>query len=632
MSDSIKHECGVALIRLLKPLEYYEEKYGSSLYGLEKMRLLLQKQRNRGQDGAGLATIKLNPQPGTKYISRKRSVASNYLDDLFEQVMRHFKDLPDDQLHNPAWLRENKPYTGELLLGHLRYGTHGDNSIETCHPFLRQNNWINRVLLLAGNFNLTNVDELFKELVELGQYPKEKSDTVTVLEKIGHFLDDEVQRLHTWYKPDGMTNREINDLIFENLDVQRLLRRASKKFDGGYVMAGLLGHGDAFVMRDPNGIRPAFYYQDDEVVAVASERPALQTAFDVHISKVKEISPGHALIIKAGGRVDEKMFIEPGERKGCSFERIYFSRGNDRDIYLERKRLGYQLVDPILEAVNNDFENTVFSFIPNTAETAFMGMIERIHEKLDEIKQEKIVTQLSEGKLDTAAVEKIMATKPRVERLVVKDAKVRTFIADTTERGRLVSHIYDITYGLVNNDVDTLVLLDDSIVRGTTLRDSIIEIASRLRPKKIIIVSSAPQIRYPDCYGIDMSRLGEFVAFRALVELLKDRGMEHLLQETYQRCKAQESLPKEYIKNEVKELYAHFTDQEVSTKIAEIVTPDGIKPEIVVIYQTVEGLQKASPINNGDWYFSGNYPTPGGNKVVNRAFINYMEKRDERAY
>ncbi len=632
MSDSIKHECGIALIRLLKPLAYYEEKYGSSLYGLEKLRLLLQKQRNRGQDGAGMATIKLDIQPGKKYISRKRSVAANYLQDLFDQIFWHFKDLPEEKMHDPEWLKANKPYTGELLLGHLRYGTHGDNSIETCHPFLRQNNWIARNLILAGNFNLTNVDELFDELVELGQYPKEKSDTVTVLEKIGHFLDDEVQRLHTWFKPDGYSNVEINDLIAEHLDIQRLLRRASKKFDGGFVMAGLIGHGDAFVMRDPAGIRPAFYYHDEEVVVVASERPAIQTAFDVHYSKVKELTPGHALIVKKRGKVEEKPYIEPLERKACSFERIYFSRGNDRDIYLERKKLGYQLAEPVLQAIDYDFNHTVFSFVPNTAETAFYGLIQGLEDRLSGLKEERIMKLCEKKKFKQEKLAKILAMRPRVEKLVVKDAKMRTFIADTTSRGQMVSHVYDVTYGIVSNEKDTLVLLDDSIVRGTTLRDSILQIVSRLRPKKIVIVSSAPQIRFPDCYGIDMSKMKEFVAFQALVALLHDHDKEHLLDEAYERCKVQECRPTEEVTNEVKWLYDEFSYEEISKKIAEIVTPPNIKPEVEVIYQSIDGLQQACPNNNGDWYFSGNYPTPGGNRVVNRAFINYMEGKDVRAY
>jgi len=632
MSDVIKHECGIALVRLLQPLEYYQEKYGTTFYGIEKLRLLMQKQRNRGQDGAGMATIKLDPAPGTRYISRKRSVAPNYLDDLFDQIWKPFEGLSKETLNNPEWLKANKPYVGELLLGHLRYGTHGDNSIETCHPFLRQNNWISRNLILAGNFNLTNVDELFEELLTLGQYPKEKSDTVTVMEKIGHFLDDEVQRLHTWYKPEGYSNIEINDLIYDNLDIQRLLTRASKKFDGGYVMCGLIGHGDAFVMRDPNGIRPAFFYADEEVVVVASERPAIQSVFNVPYQKVKELTPGHALIIKKKGSVEEKPFIEQGDRTACSFERIYFSRGNDLDIYLERKQLGEQLVDSILEAVSYDFENTVFSFVPNTAETAFFGMLEGIHKRLDAFKEAQILELMEKDKLKPKKLRKIMALKPRIEKLILKDAKVRTFIADTTARGKLVSHVYDITYGLVKNHEDTLVLLDDSIVRGTTLRDSIIQIAARLKPKKIIIVSSAPQIRYPDCYGIDMSKLGEFVAFQALVELLKKHDKTALLEETYKRCKAQEHLPTEAMHNEVQALYEEFSYEEISKQIAKIVTPKGIKPEIQVIYQTIECLHKACPDNKGDWYFSGNYPTPGGNRIINQAFINYMEKKDVRAY
>lgn len=630
MSEQIKHECGLAMVRLLKPIEYYEEKYGTVLYGMNKLRLLMQKQRNRGQDGAGIATIKLDPSPGTRYISRKRSNASNYLDDLFQQVFTHFKDLSPEQLHDPKWMKDNKPYVGELLLGHLRYGTHGDNTIETCHPFLRQNNWISRNLILAGNFNLTNVDELFDELVDIGQYPKEKSDTVTVLEKIGHFLDDEVQRLHTWFKPDGYSNMEINDLIYDNLDLQRLLRRACKKFDGGYVMAGLIGHGDAFVIRDPSGIRPAYYYQDDEILVMASERPAIQTAFNVHYSRVKELGRGNALIIKYNGKIEEVPFIDPAPLNACSFERIYFSRGNDRDIYLERKELGERLTEAVLKSIDYDFENTVFSYIPNTAETAFLGLVKGVEKRLNEIKRERILELDAESK--PKKLEKILAMTPRVEKIVVKDAKLRTFITDNTNRGDLVSHVYDITYGIVQNNKDTLVLLDDSIVRGTTLKDSIIRIVSRLRPKKIVIVSSAPQIRYPDCYGIDMSIMKSFIAFQALLALLKDHGKEYLLQETYERCKAQELLPKEEVTNQVIELYNTFTYEEVSQKIAEIITPSDIKPEVEVIFQTVENLQKACPANNGDWYFSGVYPTPGGNRVANRSFINFMEGRDERAY
>lgn len=630
MSDFIKHECGIALVRLLKPLAYYQEKYGSALYGLEKLQLLLQKQRNRGQDGAGIATIKLDMAPGSKYISRKRSNSPNYLDDLFKQVFTPFTNLPTEKYQDAAWLKANKPYMGEVMLGHLRYGTHGDNSIETCHPFLRQNNWITRNLILAGNFNLTNVDELFDELVELGQYPKEKSDTVTVLEKIGHFLDDEVQRLHTWFKPDGHTNQEINELIFDHLDIQRLLRRASKRFDGGYVMVGMIGHGDAFVMRDPGGIRPAYYYHDDEIVVAASERPAIQTALNVHISKVKELKPGHALIVKKNGNTAERIFSAPYDRSACSFERIYFSRGTDRDIYLERKRLGYQLTEKVLEAVDGDLENTVFSFVPNTAETAFLGLIQGLEAHINKEKEEQILNMGND--IDPIELRKILSITPRVEKIVVKDAKLRTFIADNNIRGNLVSHVYDVTYGIVRNYVDTLVLLDDSIVRGTTLRNSIIRITSRLKPRKIVIVSSAPQIRYPDCYGIDMSKMKEFVAFRALVELLKQDGKEHMLDEAYYRCLNHLEIPADEVQNQVQALYGEYTDEEISDQIAKIITPEGIESEIVVIYQTLDGLHQACPKNNGDWYFSGNYPTPGGRRVVNKAFMNFMEKKDVRAY
>ncbi len=628
MSDFIKHECGLAMIRLLKPLEYYEEKYGTPMHGLKSLQLLMRKMRNRGQDGAGMATIKLEVEPGKKFISRRRSSASNYLDDLWDGVWHRFNALNTQQAKDGKWLYENLPYTGELMMGHLRYGTHGDNSIETCHPFLRQSNWMTRCLIIAGNFNLTNVNELFQELVELGQYPKELSDTVTVLEKIGHFLDDEVQRLHTWYKPEGYSNMEINQLIAQNLDVARLLRRASKKFDGGYVMGGVIGHGDAFVMRDPAGIRPAFWFQDEEFVAVASERPALQTVFAKRVFEIEEVQPGHALIIKKDGRVSQEPFIDPLPRAACSFERIYFSRGTDRDIYLERKELGRRMAKKVLEAVRYDFDKTVFSYIPNTAETAFMGLVEGLERELDEWKKEKIKKAQKKGK---NKLSKILATRVRNEKLVVKDGKTRTFIADTTSRGEMVSHIYDVTYGIVRNEIDTLVLIDDSIVRGTTLRDSVISIVSRLRPKKVIILSSAPQIRYPDCYGIDMSKMGEFVAFKALEALLGDKGKKKM-QTVYKKAKQQLELPKEEQINVVKELYALYSYEEISGKIADIVTPQHINFPVEVIYQTVEDLREACPNNNGDWYFSGNYPTPGGTRVVNQAFVNYMEKNDKRAY
>jgi len=630
MSDPIQHECGIAIVRLLKPLDFYHKKYGTSFYGLQKLQLLMQKMRNRGQDGAGMATIKLNPQPGQRYISRKRSNAPNYLADLFDMVWTRLNAFTPEQRANPMWMRENAPYMGEVMMGHLRYGTHGDNSIERVHPFHRQNNWITRNLLLAGNFNLTNVDELFRELVDLGQYPKEKSDTVTVLEKIGHFLDDEVQRLHTWYKPDGHTNQDINQLIFQNLDIQRLLRRATKKFDGGYVLGGLLGHGDAFLMRDPNGIRPAYWYMDEEILVGASERPAIQSALNVRYANVRELKPGHALIIKYNGVVEELPFAEPREKRACSFERIYFSRGNDREIYQERKKLGAQLARPVLDAVNFDIENTVFSYIPNTAEAAFYGLMEGVDKELNDWKQQQI---LQAGKdISPEKLSEILHVRPRFEKLVHKDDKQRTFIADTKSRNDMVSYVYDVTYGLVQDGKETLVLLDDSIVRGTTLRDSIVSITARLRPKKIIILSSAPQIRFPDCYGIDMSKMKDFVAFQALVQLLKETGREHLLQEAYERCKASEYSPVEMVKNEVVALYDLFEYCDVSKKIAEIVTPNNIKPQLQVIFQDLDGLHTACPGNSGDWYFSGRYPTPGGNRVVNRAFMNYVEDRDERAY
>lgn len=630
MSDPIKHECGIVLIRLLKPLSFYKKKYGTPLYGINLLHLLMQKQRNRGQDGAGIATIKIGLPPGSTYIHRKRSNAAQPLREIFDSVYAPFNRLSPKEFNDTDLLKEKIPFMGELLLGHLRYGTHGSNDIETVHPFLRENNWINRNIALAGNFNLTNVDELFDELISLGQFPRRKSDTVTVLEKIGHFLDDEVQRLYTWFKPDGYSNMEINDLIYENLDVQRLLRRSSKKFDGGYVMGGLIGHGDAFVIRDPAGIRPAYYYHDDEIVVCCSERPPIQTALDVNFKFVKELEPGHALIIKRGGVVSEVPFIDPLPRAACSFERIYFSRGTDREIYLERKKLGELLAGPVLEAVNHDFKHTVFSFVPNTAETAFLGLIKGLEDKLNEVKQKEILELGAD--INPEKLQEILSRTPRVEKIVVKDEKLRTFIADDSSRHDLVSHVYDVSYGIVQDEVDTLVLLDDSIVRGTTLRDSLIQIVSRLRPKKIVFVSSAPQIRFPDCYGIDMSKMKDFVAFQALIQLLEESGKSHLLDEAYLRCKEQENLPVEQITNQVASLYEHFTYDAVTQKIAQIVTPKGIKPKIEVIYQTIDGLHEACPNHRGDWYFSGHYPTPGGNRVVNRAFINFMDKIDERAY
>ena len=632
MSDFIHHECGLALVRLLKPLDYYKDTYGSTLYGLNKMQLLLQKQRNRGQDGAGLATIKLDAHPGKPYIDRYRTNSPQYLKDLFQNVFSHYQNVNHKNMSDGQWLKENVPFAGELLLGHLRYGTHGANNIDSVHPFLRQNNWITRNLVLAGNFNLTNVEELFQELIELGQYPTKKTDTVTVLEKMGHFLDDEVQKLFDTFKAEGFNNIDVNNKIIYHLNVKRLLQRASRKFDGGYVMAGLIGHGDAFVLRDPSGIRPAFYYYDDEIAVVASERPAIQTALNIRYFQVNELKPGHALIIKKDGRISEEQILEPLTEKKCSFERIYFSRGTDRDIYYERKKLGELLAPKVMEAIDYDIDNTIFSFIPNTAEVAFYGMVKGLEDILNNRKMQEILVLKQKGDLDQSALESIMKKKIRVEKLAVKDEKLRTFITEDAARHQLVSHVYDVTYGIVKNEVDTLVLMDDSIVRGTTLRDSIVYILSTLKPKKIIIVSSAPQIRYPDCYGIDMSKMKDFVAFRAVVELLEEEGNIDILDEVYHKCLEQEELPMELMENQLKTLYDRYTEEQISSKISELVTPDGIKPEIEVIYQNLENLHLACPGHQGDWYFSGNYPTPGGHRVANRSFINFVKNTNTRAY
>lgn len=634
MSDQIKHECGVAFIRLLKPLSFYQKKYGTSLYGLNKLYLLMEKQNNRGQDGAGVATIKLDVSPGNRYISRHRSMAKNAVADIFEYIQKKFADIQKEypeQFNDAEWLKEHVSFTGEVLLGHLRYGTHGKNSIENCHPFLRQNNWMTRNLVIAGNFNMTNTEELLQQLFELGQHPKEKLDTVTVLEKIGHFLDSEVQGLFDQYKREGLDdNVEITKLIANDLDVAKILKKSAKSWDGGYTIAGILGHGDAFIMRDPAGIRPAFYYMNDEVVVAASERPAIQTAFNVPIGDIKEIKPGHALIVKKDGQVSQKQFREPTEKKSCSFERIYFSRGSDASIYRERKQLGRLLCKQILDAVDHDLENTVFSYIPNTAEVAFYGMVEGVHKYIKCYQREQLLNRAD--KITDEELNKVLNIYPRVEKLAIKDVKLRTFITQDADRSEMVAHVYDTTYGLIKNDKDTLVVLDDSIVRGTTLKQSILKIIDRLGPKKIIVVSSAPQIRYPDCYGIDMSRMSEFVAFEAAISLLKDKGMEKVLREVYQQCKDSVDKPKEQVENYVKAIYEPFTDEQVSNRIAEIITPKNLKAEVQVIYQTLDNLHKSCPEHLGDWYFSGNYPTPGGNKVVNNAFINWMEGKNQRAY
>ena len=634
MSDQIKHECGVAFIRLLKPLSYYQKKYGTALYGLNKLYLLMEKQHNRGQDGAGVATIKLDIEPGKRYISRHRSMASNAVADIFEYIQKKFADIQKEQpekLADAEWLKENVSFTGEVLLGHLRYGTHGKNSIENCHPFLRQNNWQTRNLVIAGNFNMTNVDELLQQLYDLGQHPKEKADTITVLEKIGHFLDTENQGLFDQYKREGLNdNVEISKLIANDLDVTKILRRSARNWDGGYTIAGIFGHGDAFVMRDPSGIRPAFYFQNDEIVVAASERPALQTAFNVPIEDIKEIQPGHALVVKKNGKITEEMFSEPLEKKSCSFERIYFSRGSDSAIYRERKQLGRLLCPQILDAVDHDIQNTVFSYIPNTAEVAFYGMVEGVHKYIKSYQKERLLNR--DDKITDEELNEVLCLAPRVEKIAIKDVKLRTFITQDADRSEMVAHVYDTTYGLIKEDKDTLVVLDDSIVRGTTLKQSILKILDRLGPKKIVVVSSAPQIRFPDCYGIDMSRMGEFVAFEAAISLLKEQGKEDVILDVYQKCKDSASLPKEQVENYVKAIYESFTDQEISDRIAKIITPKEIKAEVKVIYQTLENLHKACPDHSGDWYFSGNFPTPGGNKVVNRAFANWMEGKNQRGY
>ncbi|TAF43754.1 MAG: amidophosphoribosyltransferase [Sphingobacteriales bacterium] len=633
MSDSIKHECGIAFIRLLKPLSFYQQKYGTALYGLSKLYLLMEKQHNRGQDGAGIATIKLDVKPGNRYISRHRSMEKNAVQDIFSYVMKRFvaveKEYPE-LLNNAEWLKENISFTGEVLLGHLRYGTHGKNSIEACHPFLRQNNWMSRNLVIAGNFNMTNVDELLQQLYDLGQHPKERADTVTVLEKIGHFLDDENQLLFDYFKKEGFDNIDISDLIARNLDVIKILKKSAKSWDGGYTISGIFGHGDAFVLRDPAGIRPAYYYHDDEIVVAASERPALQTAFNIKIGQVKEIKPGHALIIKKDGTFSEEMFRKPTIQKSCSFERIYFSRGSDADIYRERKKLGRLLCPKILQAVNHDIENTVFTYIPNTAEVSFYGLVEGLHAYTKQTQREALLNH--HRNFTKEELDKILNLTPRVEKLAIKDAKMRTFITQDAERSDMVAHVYDTTYGLIKRDIDTLVAVDDSIVRGTTLKQSILRIFDRLGPVKIIIVSSAPQIRYPDCYGIDMSKMGEFVAFEAAVQLLKETGRENILFDVYDKCKAQADTAKEDVINYVKHIYEPFSPEEISAKIAQIITPKEVQAKVEVIYQSLENLHEACPNHLGDWYFSGNYPTPGGNKVVNKAYINWMEGKNARAY
>ncbi len=633
MSDQIKHECGIALVRLLKPLEYYLAKYGTSFYGLQKLHLLMQKQHNRGQDGAGIAGIKFDMQPGKKYINRIRSNSNTPIKDIFNQVydkLAEVKERTPARLNDVQWLKENMEFTGELMMGHLRYGTFGLNSVNNLHPFVRANNWKTRNLVLAGNFNMTNVDELFNKLVELGQYPVETSDTVTVLEKIGHFLDEENERIYWEYKSSGLSKREITDRIANDLDVRAILEESSQYWDGGYVITGMFGHGDAFVLRDPNGIRPAYYYADDEVIVATSERPPIQTAFNVRFESVKELKPGYALIIKKDGTWKEEVCKQPQPRQSCSFERIYFSRGTDAEIYQERKMLGKLLTPIVLNTIEHDLTNTVFSYIPNTASAAFRGMVQELNNHCLDVKKDRI---LAAGQsLTPELLNEIFEVRVRVDDIAVKDMKLRTFITQDNQRDDLVAHIYDVTYGIVRSGVDTLVVVDDSIVRGTTLRNSIVRMLDRLEPKHIVIASSAPQIRFPDCYGIDMAKLSDFIAFRAAIALLKETKQEHIINEVYKLSKAQEKLPKEQIVNHVKMIYKPFTASQISAKIAQLITSPSVKAKVTVVYQTIENLHAASPAHTGDWYFTGNYPTPGGNKVVNKSFINYIEGRDERAY
>ena len=633
MTDGIKHECGIALVRLLKPLEHYQLKYGSWKYGLQKMYLLMEKQHNRGQDGAGLVSVKLDMKPGNPYFDRQRSIKQSAINDIFKKIYKIYNKIQERNpalLDDPLWCKDNLPFAGEILLGHLRYGTYGQNNLERVHPVMRQNNWKTRNLVLAGNFNLTNVDELFNILVDLGQHPRDISDTVTMLENLGHFLDREVQHEFDFFKKQDLSNEEISLLIAENLKVENILREGSKKWDGGYVIAGLIGHGDAFVMRDPWGIRPAYYFQDDEIVVVTSERPPIQTVMNLSADDIHELPPGSAIIIKHNNAVKIENIRGPFERKSCSFERIYFSRGSDIDIYRERKKLGELLTPQIIEAVDGELENTVFSFIPNTAETAFYGMIKEIEVSMVQQTRKKILARgenITEEELD-----RLLMIRPKVEKVALKDIKLRTFIAEDKGRDDLVGHVYDITYGTIIKEVDNLVIIDDSIVRGTTLKHSIIKILDRLQPKRIVIVSSSPQIRYPDCYGIDMAKLGDFIAFTAAIELLKSSGNESIINEVYKKSKAQESLPKEEIVNYVKEIYRPFSAIEISDKIAQMLKTSEIKTSLKIVYQTIENLHEACPDHKGDWYFTGNYPTPGGNKVVNRAFINFIEGRNIRAY
>ncbi|AYW37635.1 amidophosphoribosyltransferase [Capnocytophaga canimorsus] len=631
MSDNIKHECGIAMVRLLKPLSFYKEKYGTTFYGINKMYLMLEKQHNRGQDGAGLATIKLDMQPGERYISRVRSNQPQPIQDIFTQVNQRISELLKENPDLKEDVQVQKkllPYVGEVYLGHVRYGTFGQNSIENVHPFLRQNNWQSRNLIVAGNFNMTNAKELFERLVALGQHPKENTDTVTVMERIGHFLDTEVEELYQKFKEEGLSKVEASKRIADELDVAKILRKSARRWDGGYAMAGILGHGDAFVVRDPAGIRPAYYYKDEEVVVIASERPVIQTAFNLEFEQIHELEPGSGIIIKKDGSTSVTQIIPQLPRKACSFERIYFSRGSDKEIYLERKKLGALLLPEVLQSINNDLKNSVFAYIPNTAETSYLGLVEEADSYLNKLKHQQI---LAEKDISSEKLAEILSQKIRKEKVAIKDAKLRTFITEDSSRDDLVAHVYDITYGSVQKG-DNLVIIDDSIVRGTTLKKSILNILGRLKPKKIVVVSSAPQIRYPDCYGIDMARLEDLIAFEATLQLHKERGTYNIIEEVYKKCIAQVHLSDDKVINYVKEIYEPFTNEEITDKITELLLPKDYSIDVKIIFQSVADLHKACPQNLGDWYFTGNYPTDGGNRVVNRAFINFYEGKKDRAY
>jgi amidophosphoribosyltransferase len=632
MSDDIKHECGIAFLRLKKPLSYYKKKYGSHFWALNKVYLLMEKQHNRGQDGAGLVSLKIDPKPGKEFIFRERSIDNRPIVSIFKNVQRSINDVREnagDNLKDDKWIEENLPFVGNLYLGHLRYGTYGKNSLHQCHPFIRKNNWMHRNLITAGNFNMTNVDELFDQLINLGQHPIEKADTVTILERIGHFLDEDVSDIYYKLKEQGISKKLASKHIEKQMNIKNILKRSAKKWDGGYAMVGIVGHGDAFILRDPNGIRPAFYYQNDEFIVATSERPVIQTVFNVPLEEIKEVTPGCALIIKKNGSTKMERIKPAGKKLSCSFERIYFSRGSDKDIYRERIELGKNVVPIVLNAIDNDLDNSVFSFIPNTAENAYYGLIKGLEDYNNLLKIDKIKNVVKEG--NDQELKGLLTSRVRIEKIAIKDVKLRTFITEDNERDELVEHVYDITYGTVKA-TDNLVVIDDSIVRGTTLKKSIIKILDRLQPKRIVVVSSAPQIRYPDCYGIDMAKLGDFIAFRAAIELLKERNMSYVIDEVYAKCKKQIGIVDAKIVNYVKEIYQPFTDEEISAKISELITDSNVNAEVKVVYQTIEGLHKSVPNHLGDWYFSGNYPTPGGNRVVNKSFVYYYEGKNKRAY